>query len=37
MTPQALDELDDETWLGLVRFMQHHADAIAAEQAKLPR
>jgi hypothetical protein len=37
MTPQALDEVDDEMWQALVRVMQREADAVRAANTKLPK
>jgi hypothetical protein len=37
MTPQALDDLDDEMFAALIRVMQREADAVRAANAKLPK
>jgi hypothetical protein len=37
MTPQALDQVDDEMFAALIRVMQREADAIRAANTKLPK
>jgi hypothetical protein len=37
MSPAAVDDLDDELWAAMVRFMQREAAAIEAQHAKLPK
>jgi hypothetical protein len=36
MSPDAVDQLDDEMWAAMVRHMQQEAAAIQAQQNKLP-
>jgi hypothetical protein len=37
MSPDGVDALDDEIWDAMVRHIQAEADAIRAQQNKLPK
>jgi hypothetical protein len=37
MSPDAVDGLDDEVWAGMIRQIERHAAAVAAQNAKLPK